>query len=204
MRDKNIRRVFEFNPRYHRLDVELETEPRLDDAASMSKLKSKVQADGSLSTAINSIARCMVASMFYFELESTPERIDGRSVGVGHIQCSQRRNSLAFPLLLRQLANRSAAFYLGDCPIPGRIGDNSFLDANGNFRKRVELDVLDRFAISRKQGSSDMCNISGSPYSIERLVLAQGLEAHFGTANHRKRKATDSDETIVRKKARYT
>jgi hypothetical protein len=104
----------------------------------------------------------------------------------------------------RQLANRSAAFYLGDCPIPGRIGDNSFLDANGNFRKRVELDVLDRFTISLKQGSSDVCNISGSPYSIERLVLAQGLEAHFGTANHRKRKATDSDETIVRKKGRYT
>jgi hypothetical protein len=59
---------------YHRLDVEFDqAEPRLDDAKSMSELKSKVQADDSLSKAIDRIARCTVASLFYFELESIPD-----------------------------------------------------------------------------------------------------------------------------------
>jgi hypothetical protein len=39
-----------------------------------------------------------------------------------------------------------------------------------------------------KQGDLEPCNISGSPYSIDKLVSAQGLNAHLGRADHRKRK----------------
>ncbi|EXJ56219.1 uncharacterized protein A1O5_12675 [Cladophialophora psammophila CBS 110553] len=192
MRDKNIRQAFRSNPRYHRLDVGFDQgEPRLDDATTMSELKSKVQAEESLSEAIDNIASCMLTSLFYFELESIPEKIDGRFVAIGHIQCSLRRNHLAFSLLLGRLSDCSAMFYLDDCPIPGRFGDSSFLDGDGNFRKRIELSVSDKFAICLKQGHSEPCNISGSPYSLQKLILAQSLDASLGTANHRKRKRTE-------------
>ena len=189
MRDKKIRQAFQNNPRYHRLDVEFDqAEPRLDDTKTMSELKSKVQVDTSLSGAIDSIARHMLASLFYFELESIPEKINGKFVAVGHIQCLERRRDPAFSLLLHRLLDCSATFYLDGCPIPGNFGDSSFLDADGNFRKRVELNVSDKFTVCLKQGRSEPCNISGSPYSLQKLILAQGLAAHLGTANHRKRK----------------
>jgi hypothetical protein len=139
---------------------------------------------------IDSIARCMVASLFYFELESIPERTDDKVVVIGHIQCSLRRNNLAFSLLLHRLSDCSATFYLNEDPISGRFDDSSSLDADGNFRKRVELATSDKFSISLKQGHSEPCNISGSPYSVQRLILAQGLDAYLGTADHRKRKRT--------------
>jgi len=133
----------------------------------------------------------MLASLFYFELESMPEKMNGKFVAVGHIQCSERRRDPAFSLLLHRLSDCSATFYLDDCPILGRFGGNSFLDVDGNFRKRVELSVSDKFTICLKQGHSEPCNISGSPYSIQRLILAQSLHAYLGTADHRKRKRTE-------------
>lgn len=87
----------------------------------------------------------------------------------------------------------SATFYLNDCPIPGAVGDGSFIGKDGNFRERVELNLSGKFTISLEQGNSEPCNISESPYSIDKLVSAQGLNAYFGTADHRKRKISDYD-----------
>jgi hypothetical protein len=78
----------------------------------MSELKSKVQADSSISSAIDSPARCMILSLFYFELKSIPESINGKFAGIDHIQCSLHRKSLVFFLLLHRLLNCSAVFYL--------------------------------------------------------------------------------------------
>ena len=173
MRDRKVRQAFKTHPRYHRLDVKFDhVEPRLDNARSIPELKSKVQADHLISKLIDSIVRCLVASLFYFELDSIPERFNDKSVGTGYIQCSLRHNSPVFSLLLNQLLSNSAGFYLNDHPILGRFGDTSFLGTDGNFRKPVELNVIDRFAISLKQGNSEPCNISGSLYSIDKLILA--------------------------------
>ena len=203
MRDKKVRQAFQFNPRYHRLDIEFDqAEPRLDDVMSIPEMKSKVQADNSSSKTIDNIARSMVASLFYFELESIPEEIDGKSVGIGYIQCSLRKNSPAFLLLLHQLSRCSATFYLNDCAIPGRFGDTSCFGVDGNFYKRVELQVSDKFTISLKQDHWESCNISGSPYSVDSLIRAQDLDAYFGTAYHRKRKRTDTEDGTSRKRAR--
>jgi len=84
--------------------------------------------------------------------------MNGKFVAVGHIQCSERRRNSAFSLLLHRLSDRSATFYLDDYPIPGSLGDSSFLDADGNFRKRVELGVSDKFTVCLKQGRSEPCN----------------------------------------------
>jgi hypothetical protein len=114
--------------------------------------------------------------------------------------CSIRRGDPAFEVLLDWLSKSSATFYLNNCPILGTVGDRSFISKDGNFRKRVELSVNGKFTLSLKQGDSEPCNISGSPYSIERLIIAQGLNAHFGRADHGKRKK--SVDTELRKKKR--
>jgi hypothetical protein len=105
-------------------------------------------------------------------------------------------------LLLDRLIETSATFYLNDYPIPGTIGDASFIGRDGTFRKRVALNSHGRFTISLKQGDSQPCNISGSPYSIDRLETAQDLNAHFRTADHGKRKWSAHSEDISRKKQR--
>lgn len=66
---------------------------------------------------------------------------------------------------------------------------SSIFDKDGNFRRQIELNTTDRFTISLKQGSSEPCNISGSPFSVGKLIQAQGLDASFGRPDHRKRKA---------------
>ena len=151
------------------------------------------QGDRSLSEIIDNIARCVIASLFYFELDSIPGRNDGKHVGSGRILCSLRCHEPAFQELLGQLSSISAQFCLNERPVAA-VNDPSCFDKDGNFRRRIELNTTDRFTISLKQGSSEPCNISGSPFSVEKLIQAQGLDASFGRPDHRKRKAGDDLE----------
>jgi hypothetical protein len=201
MRDKHVKQIFRTHPRYHRLDTEFDGAlPRLDNTKSIHELQLKAQEDHSITKVIDNIARCAIASRFYFELDSIPEVCNGKHTGTGSIFCSVRRSDPAFKLLLNQLSN--ATFYLNSCPIPGEVGERSFIGKDGNFRKRVELSLGGRFTISLKQGDSEPCNISGSPYSIEKLVTAQGLNAHFGRAHHGKRKSLAECDLPARKRLR--
>ncbi|KAI9767708.1 MAG: hypothetical protein M1839_004369 [Geoglossum umbratile] len=203
IRDRKVRQIFQTHPRYHRLDIEFDgPEPRLDDTDSMPELKSKAGTDRSLSKVIDNIARCVIASLFYFELDSVPERSNGEYIGTGCILCSLRYNNPAFRVLLDRLSSNNARFYLNDCLISGIVGDYSSFGRDGNFRKRLELKATNKFMISLKQDESEPCNISGSPFSIDRLVLAQGLNASFGRANHRKRKRLSDSDVPARKKQR--
>jgi hypothetical protein len=199
MRDGQVKQVFRTNPRYHRLDTEFDGPlPRLDNIQSIHGLQLKAQEDHSVSKVIDNITRYAIASLFYFELDSKPERYNGEYIGVGSIFCTICQSDPAFKPLLDQLSN--AAFYLDNCPVLGEIGDRSFIGKDGNFRKRVELSVNGRFAISLKQRDSEPCNISGSPYAVERLISA--LDTHFGRADHGKLKRSVDGDLPARKRLR--
>ncbi|KAI9772425.1 MAG: hypothetical protein M1840_000628 [Geoglossum simile] len=203
IRDRKIRQIFQTHPRYHRLDIEFDgPEPRLDDTNSMPGLKLKAQADRSLSKVIDNIARCVIASLFYFELDSIPEKSNGEHIGTGRILCSLRYNNSAFKVLLDRLSSNNVRFYLNDCPIPGIVGDSSSFSRDGTFRKRLELKVTSKFMISLKQDETEPCNISGSPFSIDKLALAQGLNVPFGRADHRKRKRLSDGDISAKKRQR--
>lgn len=203
MRDRQVRQIFRTHPRYHRLDVEFDgIEPRLDNTKSLHELQLKVENDDSVSNVIENIARCAKASLFYFELDSIPEGCNGHYIGTGSILCSLRQTDPHFKLLLDQLSSIVATFYLNNCPIPGAVGDRSFIGKDGNFRKRVELNLSGKFTIALKQGDSDPCHISGSPYMIDKLISAQGFDAHFGRADHRKRKRLADSDLPARKRQR--
>jgi hypothetical protein len=190
MRDKNVRQAFLSHPRYHRLNIQFDgDEPRLDDAQSIPLLKTIAEKDESVSDSIENIARCVIASLFYFELDSIPRRTGGKYVGSGHILCSIRRGDPAFRVLFDRLFGMAAQFWVNKCPWID-INDSSCFDSHGNFKKALELSTEDKFSISLKQDSSETFEISGSPFTIGKLVLQQGLNAVFGRADHRKRKTT--------------
>lgn len=80
MRDKTVRRAYktvglatQILYRIHRLSINFDaTKPGLDNTRSIPELESRVQNDHSLSIKINTIARYIIASLFYFELDSLP------------------------------------------------------------------------------------------------------------------------------------
>lgn len=209
-RDKTVRRACQTAVlagrtlhRIHRLNVDFcGTEPRLDDAASIPELVSKVEADASLSGQIDAVARCMVASLFYFELDSLPQRRDGRYAITGHVLCSVRRSDPALRALVGKLARCRGRFLVNDCPILDARADSPLLGKDGNVRIQVSTVTGDRLEISLELDDGEACSISGSPFSVPRLVAAQGLDAPFGRPDHRKRKRLGGDGRPTTKRRR--
>jgi hypothetical protein len=75
-----------------------------------------------------------------------------------------------FKILLDQLSKSFVIFYLNNYPITRIISDCSFIGKDKNFRKQIELNLNSRFMITLKQGDLKPYNISGSLYSIEKLI----------------------------------
>lgn len=205
-KDQQVEEAFDHIPRYHRLNPELDEEYSLDNTSHMHVLKSKVEADESLSRPIEMVARRAIASKFYFELADLPKRSNGKYVGTGHILCSILGKEPAFAVLISRLASSFTQLYLNDEPIAGSWDDPSCLDENGNFSKRVQLEVVDQVSISLHMGDSmdELYHISGLPSTIDKLIRAQGLNAYFGTVDHRKRKRSPDDDLQPKKRRRIS
>jgi hypothetical protein len=187
--------------KYHRLDIEFSgNEPRLDDTDSIPDMESKVLEDSTISQAIGNIARCAVASLFYFELDSIPKCFKGEYFSTGSILCKLRHGNPYFDAVLSQLSRNAATFLIDHREYPIFPGDISSFDLEGNFQKRIDLAVGDKFSIYLRESNSTPRNISGSPFSLEKVVLAQRLRAHFGRTDHRKRRILDEPDTVARKR----
>jgi len=141
----------------------------------------------------------MIASLFYFELNSMPRQLGGKYIGTGYILCSIKPSKPAFIALFNRLST-SGQFWINGLPI-SEIRDSCF-DNEGNFRIQIKINTNDRFAVTLKQDASDPYNISGSPFSVRKLILLQGLCAVFGSPDHRKRKRSDEDNFPMKKKQR--
>ena len=82
IRDKIVRRAYktirlavQILNKIHRLSTNFNaTKPRLNNIRSIPKLKSKVKIDYSLLARIDTIARYIITSLFYFKLDSLLER----------------------------------------------------------------------------------------------------------------------------------
>ncbi|KIW86673.1 uncharacterized protein Z519_12728 [Cladophialophora bantiana CBS 173.52] len=174
-RDQQVRQVFAHHPRYHRLDHEVDQDYGLDDVNHMLKLKSDVEHDTSLSESIDRVAWCAVASLFYFELVDLPMRDNGKDA--------------EFKILLSQLTSCRAQFYINGEPLPVDWSDSRSLDGYGNFCRKVTLETAEQISIILRMGdTSAETYISGLPSTINNIIEAQGLNAYFGTQDHRKRK----------------
>lgn len=191
---------------YFRFDIEFDhPEPELDDTTRMQEVKEHARSTIYNSKELDRLARCIVAELFLFELDSVPKKERGRYICQGRIICRLRAHTAAFQALLQQLNEASAVFLVQGHSLKDANGNEPDRDRNGNFSKAVCLEVFDRrtsFAIQLKEGSSQPCGISGSPFSVESLVTAQRLEFPFGTADHAKRKRVHSIDLSSRKRPR--
>jgi hypothetical protein len=194
LQDEQVREAIQTRaiPRwYHRLNPRFDgPEPRLDEADKIPEMKQIAEDDDSLSSLIGNAADCLIASLFYFKLEANPERWEGKFVCSGHILCSLSKNDEGFQELMDRLLTESAQFLLDDYPI-GLVNHPSCFGKDGNFKKRIELITAGRFTISLKRGSSEVWNISRSPFTLESLKKDQGFDISFGRPDHRKRKASN-------------
>jgi hypothetical protein len=133
-----------------------------------------------------------------------PPKEHGKYMCVGYILCRLRANHPALVGLIHLLSSKPTKFLLQGHLLEGLTGEVSHLDKGGNFNKRVAMELVDRtspITIQLQEGASEPCHISGSPFTIDSLVAAQGLDACFGTAHHTKRKR--APDTQSRKRQRH-
>lgn len=196
--------------KYHRLDIEFDgPEPRLDAVSDMASLQSRALRDPLLSPVLDNIAECAIASLFYFKPHTRPRYMGGQYVGSGWIKCKLRHGEPALEVLLSRLCAAGARLLMGDRNFPdlhdkciAEIDDPSNFDETGNFCTSLTLGVQGSFSVFLQEGSNTPRHISGSPYSVERLVRAEGLEAYFGRADHRKRDWAHDDCSVPQAKRR--
>jgi len=191
---------------YFRFNVQFAgREPRLDDPSKMPEMKILAQEVILHSKELGRLAHCIVAELFVFELEGDPRKENGVYPCIGYISCCRRAGTTSFEALLARLTKSSAKFLLRGRALSGSMRDRSSLARDGNFRKRVCFDVAskqDLVSLHLREGDSESFNISGSPFSVDWLVEAQGLGRSFGRPDGVKRKRKDSDEGSARKRQR--
>ncbi|OBT56258.1 hypothetical protein VE04_05114 [Pseudogymnoascus sp. 24MN13] len=194
---------------YFRFNLEFRSQqPRLDDSSKIPEMKALAQGEVALQLSqLDQLAHCLIAELFVFELEleSVPRKENGKYSCTGYILCCHRAGSPAFNALLRRLTGLSAAFLLRGHTLPGSVQDRSSLARDGNFRKRVCFDVTskeDLVSLQLQERGSEPYHISGSPFSVNWLIEAQGLGRPFGRRDGVKRKRKDTNDREVKKRQR--
>jgi hypothetical protein len=187
---------------YFRFDVNFHgREPGLDAVYEIPWIKTTAQEQFSNSEDMDGVAYLFLVSHFHFELEAMPKSRGGQYFGVGHILCDLKRSHPAYEALLDRLSSGGARFYMNGEVISGKIDDRSFVDVNGNFRKRVEFESINgKLFITMETSEWEPLHISGSPFSIEKRIRDQNLDAYFGQLSHRKRKRLDQGILPVKKR----
>ena len=143
---KNGRRA-ELDSRYFRFNVELNREVDLDDIARMRELVTKAREQFYRSEDVDIVARYLVITRFYFELELKPKKVKEKYSRSGYIFYCLPRNSLELEILLGQLSKRAARFIVNGHWIPGLVSDRLFIDHDRTFHKRVEFKAKDTLTV---------------------------------------------------------
>ncbi|KAF2835324.1 FabD/lysophospholipase-like protein, partial [Patellaria atrata CBS 101060] len=171
--------------RYHRLNVTFtDLEPTLDDVQSMEGIKDKVSLSLKVDSEVPRILDSILASMFYFELVSTPTFSDGQYLCEGMVYCRMELNKEGTVALYNALRRTSSYFlFMGSSfPCVERVPRGA-----PPYGRRLRFSVAtlnDIICISILGITSKPRMLSGLPRSVSNLIEAQGLYAPFGTADH--------------------
>ncbi|KAK5312406.1 hypothetical protein LTR93_011350 [Exophiala xenobiotica] len=101
-----------------------------------------------------------------------------------------------------ELSVERAQLYVNEQPMSCNWDDGTHRDEDGNFCRRIKYETGDQIRITVCMGCSSPpgAPISGLPSAIVDLASAQGLNACFGTSDHRKRERVPDDDARVAKK----
>lgn len=192
---------------FFRFDVEYDTaQPALDDVESMDSIGCAAQAAALGSPTMELLAKRARAELFIFELDLSqpPRLVAGAFECVGIVLCRLRARTVEFEEFMRQLQQSSASV-----KCQGRVVTDSFQPATAdsgrhNFSAAFTFRVPTRqhqFEITLDESSSLSVNISGSPFTLEKLIEQQRIGAVFGTSDHRKR-PRQQNEAAQRKRTK--
>ncbi|KPA37715.1 patatin phospholipase [Fusarium langsethiae] len=166
----------------YRLDLTITQPPSLDDTASMPMLTSMVYHDAMLLKSVPDIAYHLFATLFYFELDTLPQRAGSKFRISGHILCTRKGRDPAIPKIAEKL-RRSTIYINGRSTRPGVETDE-----HGNIRQAIECTTGQPLLIELKEeGSTRAFPLSGSPYNVPKLIARGPATAVFGTRIHKKR-----------------
>jgi hypothetical protein len=164
---------------------------------------STVATNASLQPKIDAVARRIVASLFYFVVDQSTRRCaSDKYILTRQILCSIQHSEPALEALLAKLTNSRGRFIVNSVPIAGAIPGSLFLSKDSNFQVPVNTKTPDRLTITLDIGEARACNISSSPFSVQKLVAAQGLDDPFSRPNHCKQKRTDNSSKVLVKRRR--
>jgi hypothetical protein len=172
--------------RYHRLNIQFPgPEPSLDDAQQIPELKASVStAVQERNELIVTIVDYMIASMFYFELDSLPVPREGGYMCSGYIFCRLDIPKHSLRRLYDRMIETSSWFLIQGIPIRCVEGVPESLPP---FKRRVTFRVdslTEMIAFSIRGITSCPKMLSGFPTSISDLIANQNLDSPFGTVDH--------------------
>lgn len=181
----SMKQSSELRERCVRLDTPI-LQARLDDATAVPELKATVHSDMLLSKTIDDLADRIVASLFYFELESIPDHSYGNVEVKGRILCLRRSGDAALPLVVEKLRNHQVRFSINN-KVLGSDLLKWALDEKGDFSVPTEnLVTGQELSVSLRWPDGRCYPVSGSPFLVPNLVVLQGLDAPFGLPDHRR------------------
>lgn len=169
---------------FFRLDFEHDgPQPALDDITNMEARQSWAEESAARSPSIDALALCLRAQHFYFELDDEPVFVNRRYKCSGRVLCDLDPGSQEHMVLLDTLDRRDASFQLDSQSLPGDFlgrdarGRNSVVVENVTFSVDTKQT---KFSIEVCEGENRPYGISGSPFTVDWLVRAQGLDDYFG------------------------
>ena len=174
--------------RYHRLNISFPgREPQLDDVTTMSQMKASAIESIKIDPRLRPVLDSIVASLFYFELQSIPHFSDGEFHCFGHIYCRLKDSSLALDRLVRQLIQTRAKFVVRGRPVqcvePAEVRRNALT----RYKRAIRFSVTSlhsRAYILIRGITSRAKEISGFPMSVAELIALQSLDTSFGRDDH--------------------
>lgn len=195
-------------PNIHRLNIEFDgKQPPLDDVKQSGEIARMVRETALSTPAITALARELRAEQFLFELDPSrpPQYINGIYECFGYISCRLRAGDPALKVFMQQLIDNHAFWQCGRRVLPAEFQCDGGMNGYGNFYQEVAFHMPNRqglFKILLQDGPGKPCNISGSPFTLERLMRQQKLEPWFGTPCNSKRRQLDTSNRFQKKQRR--
>ncbi|KAM0742190.1 hypothetical protein ACQRIT_002367 [Beauveria bassiana] len=158
-------------------------QPNLDDIADLQGRQRRAEAAASSAPEIRAAASCILAQRFYFELDSIPHYSNGMYHCSGGLHCDFEPGSPEQTALLHRFDQAAASFQLGSQIFPGPFLRRATRQSDSTLVRRVTFSVRTKqteFSIEIQERPDESVGISGSPFTIDRLVQLQGLDDWFG------------------------
>lgn len=177
------------NGNFFRFNVEFHNkEPRLDNVEDLAYLGQIARESIRKSPELIRLAHCIRSELFFFELSQKPRLLNGVYNCTGYLICRLPRGTPGFTALMDRLDEESATFKMGSRCLSGDIDSSPTTGDGVHWRRMIKFQVSGRktlFSVTLREGPMGDFPISGSPFTIDRLVGAQRLDAVFGSSDHK-------------------